>query len=271
MQKYHFISGLPRSGSTLLSSILKQNPRFYSSITDPLHSYSRSIIQTTHASAGMEMIVPVAKRAHIIRGLFYSFYEGKPEICFNTNRSWAAETSLIKNLFPYSKIIICIRDIPWILDSFERLNQKNPFTIKPLYHHKDLPSVYERTHTLMSPEGGYVYGPTTTFKQGLFSDDKDMLCIVEYDALVKDPAKTMFEIYNFIGEPWFDHDFDNVEDSYDEFDQQTNIIGLHTVRKKIEYQVRKPILPLDLWQMYAPYTFWKQDFDYIKGQIKWIS
>ncbi len=28
MQQYYFISGLPRSGSTLLGAILNQNPRF---------------------------------------------------------------------------------------------------------------------------------------------------------------------------------------------------------------------------------------------------
>lgn len=28
MGRYHFISGLPRSGSTLLAAILRQNPRY---------------------------------------------------------------------------------------------------------------------------------------------------------------------------------------------------------------------------------------------------
>jgi len=45
MEKLHFISGLPRSGSTMLSSILKQNPRFTASMTDPVLDMSRSIIQ----------------------------------------------------------------------------------------------------------------------------------------------------------------------------------------------------------------------------------
>ncbi|MBU0835751.1 MAG: sulfotransferase, partial [Gammaproteobacteria bacterium] len=29
MPAYHFISGLPRSGSTLLAALLRQNPRFH--------------------------------------------------------------------------------------------------------------------------------------------------------------------------------------------------------------------------------------------------
>ncbi|WP_442939260.1 sulfotransferase [Nostoc sp.] len=31
--KIHFISGLPRSGSTLLGALLRQNPRFHASMS----------------------------------------------------------------------------------------------------------------------------------------------------------------------------------------------------------------------------------------------
>jgi len=34
----HFISGLPRSGSTLLAGILWQNPRFHAGMTGPAGS-----------------------------------------------------------------------------------------------------------------------------------------------------------------------------------------------------------------------------------------
>ncbi|MBD9680249.1 sulfotransferase, partial [Pseudomonas sp. PDM18] len=36
MQNFHFISGLPRSGSTLLSAILLQNPRFHAGMSSPV-------------------------------------------------------------------------------------------------------------------------------------------------------------------------------------------------------------------------------------------
>ncbi|MEH1864722.1 MAG: hypothetical protein V7K69_06870 [Nostoc sp.] len=34
--KMHFISGLPRSGSTLLGALLRQNPWFHASMTSPV-------------------------------------------------------------------------------------------------------------------------------------------------------------------------------------------------------------------------------------------
>ena len=33
---FHAISGLPRSGSTLLAALLRQNPRFYAEMTSPV-------------------------------------------------------------------------------------------------------------------------------------------------------------------------------------------------------------------------------------------
>jgi hypothetical protein len=32
----HFISGFPRSGTTLLAALLRQNPRFHASIESPV-------------------------------------------------------------------------------------------------------------------------------------------------------------------------------------------------------------------------------------------
>lgn len=274
MKKMHFISGLPRSGSTLLSAILKQNPKFTAGISDPLLEFSKSMIAGVAGAVGMASQVPEAKQRELIIDLFHSFYKHDNEVCFNTNRGWAGNTSLIKQLFPEAKMIICVREIPWVLDSFEQLHSKNPFTIKPLYHHQDTASVYERTRMLMGdiPNfGGYVMGPLANTKQALYSNDKDMICVIEYDALAKNPREVMQYVYKFLGEEWFEHDFDNVEDSYDEFDDQAKIKGLHTVKRKVQYYPRKPILPEDLWQHYSPHSFWKNNFDHMKRQVLWLG
>jgi sulfotransferase len=270
---YHFISGLPRSGSTLLSSILKQNPRFTSGISDPIASYAHSIIRDTNTAVGMDAAVSIEKRREIIRDIFDSFYKNDREVCFNTNRGWTADTSLLKDLFPDFKMIVCLRDVPWILDSFEQLNAKNPYTIKPLYHHQELGNVHDRCKILMGeiPNfGGYVHGPLINVQQSMFSNEISHICYVEYDTLVQNPRETMQQIYQFLGEQWYEHDFDNVEDSYDEFDEQAKIAGLHTVRRKVQYQDRRSILPGELWDRYSPMSFWKQNFDQ-RYNLNWIT
>jgi sulfotransferase len=256
-----------------LSSILKQNPRFTSGISDPLASYAHSIIRDTNTAVGMDAAVSIEKRRELIRDMFNSFYKNDRSVCFNTNRGWTADTSLLKNLFPNFKMIVCLRDVPWILDSFEQLNAKNPYTIKPLYHHQELGNVHDRCRILMGEMpnfGGYVHGPLINVQQSMFSNEIDHICYVEYDTLVQHPRATLQQIYQFLGESWYEHDFNNVEDSYDEFDEQAKIIGLHTVRRKVEYQDRRSILPGELWDRYSPMSFWKQNFNQ-RYSLNWIT
>ena len=271
---YNFISGMPRSGTTLLSTILNQNPRFSAGISDPLEMYVNSVIKDTSTAVGMEAAVSIEKRKEIIRGLFDSFYSDANEVCFNTNRGWSANTSLLDNLYPDFKMIVCLRDVPWVLDSFEQLNAKNPYTVKPLYHHQMLGTVYERCGMLMGnmPNfAGYVAGPLANVKQSMFCNERQHICYVEYDTLVKNPLSTIRQIYKFLDEPWFDHDFNNIEASYDEFDEQTKIIGLHNVRKHVEFRQRPTVLPTDLWNQFEPTTFWKYNFDEHKRSLNWIQ
>ena len=44
MKSYYFISGLPRSGSTLLSAILRQNPDFYADIASQVEVLTANAI-----------------------------------------------------------------------------------------------------------------------------------------------------------------------------------------------------------------------------------
>ena len=69
-KQYHFITGLPRSGSTLLSSILRQNPKFHPSITDPLETMVRGVIETSKEGAGMKVEVPIERQKKLLEVLF---------------------------------------------------------------------------------------------------------------------------------------------------------------------------------------------------------
>lgn len=118
---------------------------------------------------------------------------------------------------------------------------------------------------------GYVAGPLANLRQSMFCNERKQLCFIEYDTLVNNPLSTLQQIYQFLGEPWFNHDFNNVEASYDEFDEQAKIIGLHTVRKKVENRQRKSTLPDDLWNQYAQTSFWKQNFEHVKQTLNWVQ
>lgn len=252
---YHFITGLPRSGSTLLSSILKQNPRFHASITDSLATMTKGVIETSQEGPGMRKEVPEKRRKNSVKGLFNGFYQDidKP-IIFNTNRAWSLLTPQVNDIFPKSKMLICVRDINWVLDSFETAHRKNPLSTNTVTGGLS-GTVYSRVEMLME-EKGIVGFPYIGIKQAITGNEKNMLMLIEYDHLCRNPEQALKSIYSFIDEEWYPHDFDNVEGSWDEYDSEIGI-KLHQVRRKVEFIPRKTILPPDILQKYANMEVWR--------------
>lgn len=254
-KNFHFITGLPRSGSTLLSAILKQNPRFHSSITDPLATLVKGVIETSQEGPGMKSEVPIQRRKNLVEGLFNGFYKDiDSPVIFNTNRAWTLLTPQIKELYPSSKMIVCVRDINWILDSFEVAHRKNPLSTNTVTGGLS-GTVYSRVETLMD-EKGIVGFPYIGIKQAITSNEKSMLMLVEYNQLCKTPEQMLKSIYNFIGEDYFEHDFNNVEGSWDEYDAEIGI-KLHQVKRKVEFTQRQFILPPDILQKYTNMEVWR--------------
>lgn len=254
-KKYHFITGLPRSGSTLLCSILKQNPKCHASITDPLAPMFKGVIEASQAGPGMKFEVPVKRRENIIKSLFDGYYKDvEKEVVFNTNRAWTLLTPQVNHIFPESKFIICVRDINWVLDSFETAHRKNPLSTNTATG--DLGgTVYSRVDSLMD-SAGIVGFPYTGIKQAITGNEKNKLLLIEYDQLCSNPKSIMTALYSFIEQPFFEHDFDNVEASWDEYDSEIGI-PLHSVRKKVQYISRNTILPPDILNKYKNAEVWR--------------
>ena len=255
MKKYHFITGLPRSGSTLLSSILKQNPKFHASITDPLATMVKGVIETSQDGPGIKTEVPIERRKNIVKSLFEGYYQDiDKEVIFNTNRAWTLLTPQLEDIYPESKLLVCVRDINWILDSFEVAHRKYPMSTNTVTGGL-AGTVYSRVESIME-EKGIVGFPYIGIKQAITSNEKSKLMLIEYDQLCKFPEVTMKAVYSFIDETYYDHDFDNVENSWDEYDAEIGI-PLHTVKKKVEFTPRKSILPPDILQKYSNMEVWR--------------
>jgi sulfotransferase len=258
MKEYYFISGLPRSGSTLLSGILKQNPEFYADIASPVLSIVTGTIDSITFSEN-NFNINDDQREAILKHIFEGYYSkiDRP-VVFDSSRTWTAKTPLLQKLFPYTKIICCVRDICWILDSFERIAAKNPYYTNTLIEAEVNQCVTTRCESLMDPtKGGQVIKPWFWLQEGM-AMNSNMIHLVEYSKLCKKPEETMKGIYNFIGKPYYNHDFDNVEYNNELFDLKCNLKDLHTVKQKVEYVERKTILPEEVWNKYSSKNFWKE-------------
>ena len=260
MKHVNIISGLPRSGSTVLSSILNQNPNFLAGVADNTHEIIHATCLASSNPIGISLLNE-ERRLDILRGIFEGYYKfSSAETVFNSSRSWCSDIALITKLYPEVKIICCVRDIFWILNSFEMLYRKNP----TIYSHTTsqlpfLSSVYYRCHANMDEYSGVLGKALASMKTAFYSEFRNNIFVVEYDNLTKFPEITMRKIYEFIEQPYFKHDFNSVDISYDELDLAFQSANLHTVRKRVEFIERDPVLPPDLHEryMHRGYEFWR--------------
>ena len=89
------------------------------------------------------------------------------------------------------------------------------------------------------------------------SQSRELLCWCNTKTLTSDPAKTMRAIYTFLGEPIFEHDFDDVDHDVTEFDERAATPGLHTVRGTVKADPRETLLPPDLFIRFRNDAFWR--------------
>lgn len=256
MPKYHFISGLPRSGSTLLSGILRQNSALYAGMSSPLGSLMNGVLEQMGAGSEFYSFFDEAKRKRICKAIFDSYYHELTDhqIIFDTNRMWAARLHQLAELFDDFKVICLVRNPAWVMDSFERIYRKNPFDYSRMFAAGNRQTVYSRCESMVN--GGIVGSSWSALKEAFYGEYSEQLLLVDYDLLTQHPTQTLELIYDFIGEPLYKHDFDNVEYSHDEFDYTLGVKGLHTVARKVEFKSRRSLLPPDLFSKYSDMAFW---------------
>jgi len=258
MEKIHFISGLPRSGSTLLAGILRQNPDFYAAMSSPVASLVNGCLEQIGAGGEFFTFFDEEKRKNICHALFNAYYQDKSQYAtiFDTNRIWTARLHQLMELYPDFKMICCVRNPAWVMDSFERIYRKNPFDYSRMFSPQNRQTVYSRCESQMSA-GGVVGSAWTALKEAYYGDFSDRLLLIDYDLLAQHPQRAIELMYQFLEEEQYPHDFDNVEYHENEFDQQLGVTGLHTVKKKVEFKSRRSILPPDLFTKYSDMAFWQ--------------
>ncbi|MGF6767457.1 sulfotransferase [Paraburkholderia sp. GAS33] len=255
----HFISGLPRSGSTLLCALLRQNQGFTAAMTSPVASLCSSLHKKM-CGGEFGVFFDDARRTAILRGVFDSYYsEVQPgQVVFDTNRTWTGRAALLRALYPDSRIICCVRETGWIIDSVERMLAKNPLQLSRMFNFEPGASVYSRVETLMNSEKGLIGLPWSNMREAWFGDEAKRLIVVPYDHLVSAPEKVLRSLYSELGEPWFDHNFNNVVYDEPDYDALLGMPGLHKVRQKVEHQARKPSIPPDLFTKFVQTHFWEK-------------
>ena len=257
-RRFHFISGLPRAGTTLLAAVLNQNPRFRAGMTSPLADIMGVVMAEASSKNDFSFDVSDEQRVALLRGLVDNFYSGQADagVIFDTSRLWCSRMQLLGALLPGAKVIACVRHLPWVLDSMERLVRRQPVGVSKVFRFDTNTTMYSRVEALTDPRGmvGFAFQATKDAFYGQYAPGR--LLLLTYESLARNPQAAMRAVYQFIGEPWFEHDFEHLVYNADEFDARVGMPGLHTVRPKVEPVERVSVLPREIFNRFANESFW---------------
>jgi sulfotransferase len=232
----HFVSGLPRSCSTLLCNLLAQNPRVHATATSPLHEIgyaARRVFETGEAKSiggdAMEKMFLDYVRA----GCEHAFdsITDRPVVA-DKARSWIGFLDQTFNIWPNAKILVPVRDIRGVLTSMERIHRQHPSPMK----RKEATNPFTWSTTERRVQGWLneiPVGIAITRLGEAASRFKDRLFFVHAEELTSAPSETMRRVWEYLGEEPFEHDFDHV----DQYTHEVEIgfpYGDHTIRHKVE-------------------------------------
>jgi sulfotransferase len=256
--KLHLISGLPRSGSTLLCALLRQNPRFAAAMTSPVVSLVGAVMPKMNGGSEFSVFFNDERRRTILRGIFDSYYADVPadHVVFDTNRTWTGRASLMADLYPQARIICCVREVGWIIDSIERMLRKNPLQLSRIFNFQPGGTVYSRVEALMNSDNGLIGQAWASLREAWFSENAKRLILVSYNDLVSRPDFVMKRLYAELGEAPFAHDFDHVVYDEPDYDAHLGMPGMHKVREKVEFTKRDSCVPPDIFAKYSDVNFW---------------
>ena len=234
----YFLSGMPRSGSTILGNVLAQNPRFHVTATHGLLMLL-SMIREAYEGIPAYRAAPNDKELKgILRGATFGSFEwvDRP-VVINRHRSWPLELELIEAILGRkAKLIMCVRDVSEILASLEKLWRDN-MALRPMSDCTQGNPVPFRTldgrcREWVDPD--HVVGRAyTAMQDALVRGYRDRMHFVHFDDLTRNPKDALQGIYKFLGEQPFDHDFEHVEQVTTEDDMVHGVKGLHDIRPAV--------------------------------------
>ena len=268
-KKYFFLAGLPRTGNTLLSSILNQNPDLAvsaNSFVSEIFHYGVSL----QFSEMFQNFPDFDSLESYLRSIFDSYYKNWDVKYIIDRGPWGTENNLnvLENIFDDDIKIICtVRDIPEILASFIRLNPnwlekelKREINSGRRYNNFHKSDIEKKCEVLMSSTG-QIDKNLCSLSNLLQPHNKKYLHLIEYNDLINDTQSVINELYDFLDIPLFDHYYKGIK-KFKVNDLEYNDTIFDCDIHKVKPSIREPdykvsdILPDKVIRKYSEMKFW---------------
>ena len=226
--EFFFLSGLPRTGSTVLGAILTQNPAIYSGPKSPVCQLMWDLEQSCRGKARDQLIASFREdfQREFVGQVIHQFYRPVPHpVIVDKSKSWTQPENLrlIKEYIrPDPKIIVMTRPLEDIFDSFVNIYAKSG-------------RVLDRNEMLI-PGSEPVMFANEGVEWARAHNDGEFL-FIDYDVFMAEPAATLARIYEFCGWEPFNHNFENIVCLYPENDEEYGVDGLHEVRSVLGHRL----------------------------------
>jgi sulfotransferase len=176
---------------------------------------------------------------NVLRAAFPAYYQHlERPVIFDKGRAWPESVELLENILQRkAKIILTLRPIPEVLASYEKQFRKT--IAKRMPPHLDGEN-YIKNNTI-ALRADFLMGRNNIVGRNyerlqevkMRPDLADRFLPFWYDDFMANPDLAMRKIYDFIGEEYYQHDFDNVEQYTKEDDRLNGHPDLHTIKPKV--------------------------------------
>ncbi|GGX76053.1 hypothetical protein GCM10011309_27660 [Litorimonas cladophorae] len=201
------VSGLPRSGSTLLCQLLAQHPEVYSTgHSSPLVSVLENIRSTfssndfSLAQLDVDFDLAYGRMGNVLRSVLEGwFQETDKQHVVDKNRGWLRMAEMLNELHDDWRILVCVRDLTQIYGSIEKQHAKT--RLLNFADGTDAHGAMARADQLFG-KGGVVGGPLN-----FISDIQDIqdpriherIQYVPFEYLMQKPAEAVEEMFGWLG------------------------------------------------------------------------
>lgn len=224
MKQFVALSGLPRSGSTLLSAILHQNPEIHAEGNSAVCQLMWDMQQSCRTTAKEQLDANYRDNTayQLVKAIPDIYYQNTTRpIVIDKCRSWtlpANQDLLRRYISETPKTIVLTRPIDEIIKSFESLYKLNN---KPFNANEYL---REDSEPLMRSLRGVEWAQQINKGEFLF---------ITYAELVENTDNVLDDIYAFIGADRYFHNLNKIENLLPENDSIYGLLGMHDVRSQI--------------------------------------
>jgi len=262
MKKFYCLSSLPRSGNTILSCILNQNPNIGVSANSLVSETLFKLEKWKETDIAFRNFPDERSYRTMTKSIIPSYYSEWSQDYIIDRSAWGTPDNykLLQSYSPNEIKIVClVRDVAEVVSSFIDWSNRNPDN----YINKETNngSILEKCEYLLHPYGQIIKGVLSAKHLKEIDPERNYHILVDYQDLIENPKLQIERIYNFLDIPNFKHNLKDIKQfkvnglRYDDSSVGNN---LHKVRtNKIEKRVYKTEIPQYILDKCKELNVWK--------------